>query len=633
MSLSIVPGYDFTFNELVTSEKLRKWIGGAHNTASLTASEVGVTASNTGDNLHTTATWATSATVGALTFNTSTGWVELTTDVGSVPIFGTQGGLFTKRLREGESSEAAFDRFYEGDVPNVLGVKPGLTPTLPAANYSTGEGYDNFGMNSVNVAAAIQGASDLSGHRASKTFARYPSDHSYNPAGAWTVATYVTGISYVHSLYKLGGLQTLRFSLITETAGVTNFTTHTALTLGHAIEEYPQICQNINNPNIIYELAEDPLRITHLSDDGSTVSIIHDTGLNRELEFLSFDPETNNLYCTGPSGGAVQNLTVLNMGETGISAVTVGFFQGTPAMGGTFDSVPKSGKVYVTAGTGAIRAFDVKASGFSLAEATPHVIFSGENLRNLTPNTDLPDVYYSAALYNSTDNKIRVAYLSSSGSSEIQNVTMDEAFGEILGAYDGYLYLSLINGIIGIYSFNTTTGAVSATRTATYDPPNSINTSYCRPGFIYSGHMFVMNWRNYTPYSSYIHVLDLQNGVSNITAVHTTSVTERFSKDMINDTTNDRAIIAMRNRAVAKTNLILVNYTETVGSASTAVSGLRGGVSGGVWEVESSTATNNPTRIVPLSQCFNYYGAQQLSVGFVQAILGKTDFRTGGYEF
>jgi hypothetical protein len=67
--------------------------------------------------------------------------------------------------------------------------------------------------------------------------------------------------------------------------------------------------------------------------------------------------------------------------------------------------------------------------------------------------------------------------------------------------------------------------------------------------------------------------------------------------------------------------------------SSTAVSGMRGGVLGGVWEIEQSGVSLTQTRIVPFSQCFNYHGTKQLSVGFVQAILSKTDFRTGGYEF
>jgi len=599
LSLNIIPGYDFTFNELVTSEKLRKWIGGAHNTASLTASEVGVIPSNTGDNLHTTATWATSATVGALTFNTSTGWVELTTDVGSVPIFGTQGGLFTKRLREGESSEAAFDRFYEGDIPNVLGVKPGLTPTLPAANYTTGEGYDNFGLNSVNVAAAIQGASDLSGHRASKTFARYPSEHSYNPAGAWTVATYVTGTSYVHSLYKLGGLQTLRFKIQNGGGNITAFTV-TGTQVMTTVGVLDLAGDDDNNLLFVPSRETEGLLSYYVPDNASSISLVSSNAVaneGRNARHARFDSTNRRLHVTTEDDyysifevDTLGNLTLLGNYSINSDPRGMDYYDGYTIIG--FDGAGM--QVWkVNDGTNATMTFtnDPGAAGPCC------ITRSG--------------AFYVFGDYDGGAHHVYAAD-GAGGASKIDSGSLFSDCYDIVkdNKDDSFFYVG--DSLSGWKCFEiNSTGSIALMDSNTQDG----FTVDCRDNYLFACGNADTN----------VYILD-KSCKSSVSLVHQINCSDRArAVGFVSDSAFCVGCIT-----AAKLHM-LKYYTPPLGS--TTVSGLRGDVLDGVWEVESSTASNNPTRIVPLSQCFNYYGTQQLSVGFVQAILGKTDFRTGGYEF
>jgi hypothetical protein len=607
VSIDIVPGYDFTFNELVTSEKLRRWIGGAHNTASLSAAEAGISASNTGDNLHTTATWATTATVGALTFNTSTGWVEITTDLGSVPVFGTQGGLFTKRLREGESSSAGFDRFYEGAEPNVLGCKPGHTPTLPAANYSAGEGYDNFGMNSGNVAAAIQGASDLSGHRAGKTFARYPSEHSYNPAGAWTVATYVTGASFVNSLYKLGGVQTLRFKLQYNAGVATGFTNTNDKTGLVAIS---MLAADPTNDLVFGGDPSNHLHVWYAPGTSSEVSLVDSNNVADEgkgIRDVAFDAARRFLYLNKDGGGS-SGLSIFEVSTTG--ALTHLFHDNIPNQPRDVAFAAGSDYVHCSGKNVGLRTFKINNG----TDASLSDINNPGHIGRIACPPALDNIIYGTNSNRGGDGT-RYTFWHSSGSLSLVGTGTGSPLNTNCGGliFDGnYIYeCTDDDACVIMHSVDHTTGSVAYMGTfGSIGQPRLMDIS---GGILAVGHRGP-NLRLFdTSNHSAVTQIAMDTDYGKVVAPVFMDSTRVFCGDV------DDSKIGI--------------FTWFAQSSSTAVSGMRGGVLGGVWEIEQSGVSLTQTRIVPFSQCFNYHGTKQLSVGFVQAILSKTDFRTGGYEF
>jgi len=243
MSVSFLPGYDFEYNEEVTSEKLRKWIAGTANTATLVAADVGLSDDDTGIGLNTTSTWNSGASMGAITFNKNTGFVEVTTKWGAVPVFGTQGGLFTSRLRDDrQAAGAAFNYLFAGNNPLTVGVESGLTATLPAANYTLGTGYDCFGGNDLIGACAAAG---YTLNRGGKTLTRYPNNARHSIAGTYQADSCVSLAASVHSLYKIGGVDTLRYDMVVggggyefERSEVTSLTGYTTTTMFPEIVHY-----------------------------------------------------------------------------------------------------------------------------------------------------------------------------------------------------------------------------------------------------------------------------------------------------------------------------------------------------------------------------------------------------------
>ena len=607
MSINFVPGYDFTANEIVTTEKLRKWISGMRNTGTLTAADVGLSDADTGIGLFSTATWATSASPGALTFNSTTGWVTVSTKWGHVPIFGGQGGMFTMRLKEGESAQASFDRFYEGSQPNMIGVKAGHTPTLPASNYSAGEGYDLFGANSVNVAAAFMAASDISAHRAGKTFARYPSANSFNDAGAWTVATYVTGTSFVHSLYKLGGYQTLRFNLINEPAqfsGITYAGTWVHGELGNQM----RITSDSDNNLIFGGGRGGGVRSWYIAN-ASTYSLVDSNNTNNEgdgsVEAI-LDPETRLLYSIDEASAGLSIFEVDTAGNlTFLSNITdaqISFSYGIARIGKHVYTA--SGNLYFwgcTIATSPTKIQEMASSDLHLCA----IAEAGGNSFLVGAEYDDQDTHWSYSIDAVT------GQLSLVGSSELLNS-------------DAYHLKTDNNNKALVWEASTSQGLHLI-------ECNSAGTlTHVGQQAVISG-PFTLD-----TYQDYLLVTDSGAGVKVYYKGTVTSLSLVYSQDP----GYGHAIAMHGSDLIVATDAVTdgFNFYDWLASeagSSTAVSGVRGQTSSTGWKISpgDSSAVSGPPRILPTAQCYYYYGAKQLSVGYAIPLLSVNEFTIGGSEF
>lgn len=610
VSINIIPGYDFTFNELVTTEKLRKWIGNAHNSGTLTAADVGVSGDNTGEDLFTTATWATTASPGALTFNTTTGWVTVGTKWGHVPIFGGQGGLFSMRLKEGESNSAGFDRFYEGDLPNTIGVKAGHTPTLPASNYSAGEGYDLFGANSINVGACFMSSSDISLHSGGKSVARYPSANSYNDAGAWTVATYVTGTSFVHSMYKLGGMQTLRFKFSVGTQALTG-TTHVTI-IARELYNEKNIDYDTDN-NLLFVAGGGGGGVQSWFFNGYTAYSLVDqdttNGQGNKARDIRFDPDKRFLYVAIDSFD-FEGLSIFEVDTSGNLTFLVN--RGDRRL---MKAVDYYGNVLVIFNPGSLNSY--------LINGGTNASFVGSFDPGDHPNQGCI-VRNGSLIYtrnNDSSYKSYVCTLNTEGT-----ITKIGGYADV-GTHAGIDRIKRDNSDESLLWEVGNAGTILI-------KVNENGTAYTLSK--YDGNLLG------PPVDSFYLAGESTFRIYNKSIVTNATVVYSFDTDPVN---LDGIFVAGFNKT--KTGIMgwdtdfgsgrLTFFTEYVQEAgSSGVSGLRGKTNQGVWQLNTSTvisSTTEPGRIIPLSQCFNYCGEKQLSGGYVIPILDKNEFRIGGNEF
>ncbi|RLC87835.1 MAG: hypothetical protein DRJ03_04625 [Chloroflexi bacterium] len=211
MGINLVPGHDFTAREEVTAEKLRLWISGTKNSLDITGEEAGLELYD----LLTTATWTSNATEGNLCFNTTKGMIEVRNRHGWVPLFGTQNGMFSLRVGLGNDrnidNSYTFYRGYDGMSIKLDSLRQNLV--LPAASFTLGIGFDNFGMPLVEqdyhdyVGACITGA-DTNYGNIINSLSRQPYHDDYNTVdGAITVPSSVTTTSIVqYPLVQFGGI-------------------------------------------------------------------------------------------------------------------------------------------------------------------------------------------------------------------------------------------------------------------------------------------------------------------------------------------------------------------------------------------------------------------------------------------
>ena len=602
MSINLIPGYDFTPYEIVTTEKLRKWIAGVYNSASLAAADIGLSEDDTGIGLFTTATWATTVSPGALTLNTTTGWVTVSTKWGHVPIFGTQGGLFSMRLKEGESAMASFDRFYEGGLPNMVGVKAAHTPTLPASSYSAGEGYDLFGANSINVGAAFMGASDISAHRASKTFARYPSANSFNDAGAWTVATYVTGASFVHSLYKLGGYQTLRYKMQNGGAVVASAITHVGDWAPGGLTQNSRLAVDSDN-NLVFDGGRTEGVRSFYILNASTHSLVsqNDTAGEGAGSFgVAFDTSRRLLYSVSEGG---DGFSVFEVDTAGNITFLANDSSPDTAAG---DVVFTGNHVYTASGAGVMFYDTTIATNPTLIQThdpgTPMLLaLCRDNSFLVTTNEDGNRLWY---VY-SRGTGGTLSYLG-------QNDIASDSFQLLSDNNDDSL---IWDGSQGSYNAQileiNSSGTLSQVKRLGYGM-QSIS--------LFGDYILTVQGSSVAVFNKSI--------VTNISLVY------------------DKQLNGPRTIAMANDNLIVTtdyfdstfdffDWTTTGGGVGTGVSGVRGYSDGVLWDIisDSHSAVSGPMRVTPSAQCFYYYGAKQLSGGYVIPLLSVNEFTLGGSEF
>lgn len=117
--MSIEAGYDFESSELVTAQKLTRWLVGAEVSSPVAAAGAGLSI----DNLSTGPT-TVSLTEGVLFYNSSTGNIEVQSRWGHVPVLGGS-QMHTRRFTNYfDGVENDEQRFYG---PVQLGVEPNLT--------------------------------------------------------------------------------------------------------------------------------------------------------------------------------------------------------------------------------------------------------------------------------------------------------------------------------------------------------------------------------------------------------------------------------------------------------------------------------------------------------------------------
>jgi hypothetical protein len=248
MPVSLEPGYDFTTMEEVTSDKLRIWVGGIHNTATLSGGDVGMVAYD----LDTNPTWSSCLTEGNLCYNTTRGWIEVRGQNGWVPLMGTQGGLFTMRVPEIHLPNAGDTEYYHGAHYkfHMVGYNgyESATKVLPVSCFSAGIGFDNFGfplddtLLRTHISVKWE-ANHTAPCRWGSAACKYPSHNQYNPTGALTNPAAVSSGSNIFPLYQVAGIMPLGTYITPAQSAVTNtyLATHAAgvVNINHAVPPYP----------------------------------------------------------------------------------------------------------------------------------------------------------------------------------------------------------------------------------------------------------------------------------------------------------------------------------------------------------------------------------------------------------
>jgi len=372
MSVSFLPGYDFTYAEMLTSEKLRVWIGGMKNTDILTAGDVGLSAEDTGIGLNTSATWNSGVSIGALTFNTSTGLVEVTNKWGQVPVFGTQGGLFTNRLRDDRTATGdAFAFLFAGNNPLTICPEPGLSATLPAANYTLGTGYDCFAGN--DIVGSCMGA-NYTLQRAGKTYTRYPNEARHSVAGAYTADSCVSLAAAIHSLYKVGGVDALRYDL---EDGLVTAQLGYAITMPTAISGVTNISglTGTNRAQFGFDpgkgimmFGSDASSVINLcADSASNFTVYAQSAVSRANNDFGFDTDNNLVIVAGSGAHYMYAYTASTITQVGDVTHTGGANSRTV-------SIDTTRKIFLagTANGSRISAFSYNCSTYTMTELWVH---------------------------------------------------------------------------------------------------------------------------------------------------------------------------------------------------------------------------------------------------------------------
>lgn len=152
VSLSLIPGYDFTVNETVTKDKLTAWIAGLHNlTGDPTATDLGLVFPD----IAIVATMTTSATEGALALDVTTGMLSVYTRWGYTPFAGTKGAQFVRRMRarnDWRVGTLGVNRFFNTiDGPSLFYID--TAPAWPVSSYSLGTHLVGFGGDTISALA------------------------------------------------------------------------------------------------------------------------------------------------------------------------------------------------------------------------------------------------------------------------------------------------------------------------------------------------------------------------------------------------------------------------------------------------------------------------------------------------
>jgi hypothetical protein len=149
VSLNLIPGYDFTVNEMVTKDKLTAWIAGLHNlTGDPTATDLGLVFPD----IAIVATMTTGVTEGSLALDVTTGMLSVYTRWGYTPFAGTKGAQFVRRVkamgywREGIIGPSRFFNTLAG--PSMFYSSEGVA--FPVSTYSAGRHLEGFGADTIS---------------------------------------------------------------------------------------------------------------------------------------------------------------------------------------------------------------------------------------------------------------------------------------------------------------------------------------------------------------------------------------------------------------------------------------------------------------------------------------------------
>jgi len=141
MAVNLIPGYDFSINELVTATKLAAWIAGVRNEGTITLADLGLNVAA----INVVATRSTAATQGMLYLDTTHGMLCVHTAWGQVPFALTRGALFSRRIPLDDGDYATARNWFSLNCSlyRDLGV-PGA-PGFAMSSYSAGEHLAGLG--------------------------------------------------------------------------------------------------------------------------------------------------------------------------------------------------------------------------------------------------------------------------------------------------------------------------------------------------------------------------------------------------------------------------------------------------------------------------------------------------------